>query len=146
MKISTTPTAFILIKARSNSEWDNCDFAIVQIDDEWKAIAKQRLNNIKSFKGNQSFYCHVYWDSPIGYFCDTKELDQIESLRESENGFLYLSMELEEVDSLTIPESALDTHMLKITKEGYCNFKAYGKHTGEEFWTESFSLLKLINP
>ena len=146
MKISKTPTSYILVKAYTGSEWDTCDYAIIQIDEEWKAISKQRLNDVQHFKGNQSFYCHVYWDSPVGYFCDNEELNYQKAIEKAEKGFLYLSIESDEIEALVTPESALDTHMLKITKEGHCNFKAYGKHTGEEFWTESFSLIKLINP
>ncbi|RZK42669.1 MAG: hypothetical protein EOO90_06420 [Pedobacter sp.] len=145
MKISSSPTPFILIRARTQSEWDICDFAIIYTDEQWKSTAQERLNTINSLKENQSFYCQVYWDAPVGYFCESPVLSYREALNEVENGFLYLAMETGEFELFDKPDSELDTHMLKITKEGYCHFKAYGKHTGEEFWTESFLLAKLIN-
>ncbi|MEJ2880361.1 hypothetical protein [Pedobacter sp. GR22-6] len=144
MKVTEKPSSFILLKARTASEWDNCEFAIVKIDQQWLNTAKERLESVKSFKGNQSFYCHVYWDAPIGYFTDLDEIICAQ-LQGSEFDFLYVELEENEVETMQTPESKLDTHMLKITQEGQCSFKAYGKHTGEEFWTESFPLIKVVN-
>ena len=36
MKLSDKTTAHILVKANTNSEWDNCEFAIIHLSEEWK--------------------------------------------------------------------------------------------------------------
>jgi hypothetical protein len=40
MKLSDKPTAHVLLKAGTNSEWDNCNFAIIHITEDWKRTAK----------------------------------------------------------------------------------------------------------
>lgn len=41
MKLSDKATAHILVKA--NSEWDNCEFAIIHLSEEWKTEQAKRL-------------------------------------------------------------------------------------------------------
>ncbi len=42
------------------------------------------------------------------------------------------------------PENRLDCYRLSVYRNGNANYKAYGKHTSEEFWTEDFLLTELI--
>ncbi len=45
-----------------------------------------------------------------------------------------------ELENYPVPENRLDAYQLIITKYGTAQFKAYGKHTGEEFYTEDFDI------
>lgn len=51
MKLSDKATAHILVKANTNSEWDNCGFAIIHLSEEWKRTGK-RLALVKPLEGN----------------------------------------------------------------------------------------------
>jgi hypothetical protein len=43
MKLSDKATAHVLLKAGTNSEWDNCNFAIIHITEDWKRNSKNGL-------------------------------------------------------------------------------------------------------
>lgn len=55
MKLSSTPTEYILVRANSQSEWDCCDFAIITCDNYWKEAIKKRLEAAKTFDAPDSF-------------------------------------------------------------------------------------------
>ncbi|WES98317.1 hypothetical protein P2W68_01590 [Chryseobacterium arthrosphaerae] len=52
MKISTIPTEYLLIKAMTDSEWDNCNFAVINITEDWKQTQKARLKVTKLLKND----------------------------------------------------------------------------------------------
>ncbi len=48
MKKSIKATEYLLIKAKTNCEWDNGDFAIIHITDDWKQTQQKRLEAVKN--------------------------------------------------------------------------------------------------
>ncbi len=57
MKLSDKPTAYVLLKAGTNSEWDNCNFAIVHITEDWKKEQQKGLKWLSRLK-KITFYNH----------------------------------------------------------------------------------------
>ncbi len=49
MKTTSYPTSHILIKASTNSVWDECSFAIIDCTDEWKQQLKDYHVRVKLF-------------------------------------------------------------------------------------------------
>ncbi len=56
MKTTDKATAYLLVKANTNSEWDSCEFAIVHITDEWKREQAKRLEAVKPFAEDYNFH------------------------------------------------------------------------------------------
>ena len=56
----------------------------------------------------------------------------------------FVKLDEEVLAELSIPENKLTSHTLHIFKSGYALYQTYGKHTGEDFWTEDFPLEELI--
>ncbi len=84
---------------------------------------------------------------------DSEDIDALnEAIRAEYGDFTTISSEEIGIDlfedyedqpeGLTPPESRLDCHMAKIS-EKYIRFSAYGKHTGEEFWTSGILIESL---
>ena len=144
MKLSNKPTAFLLVKAYTNSEWDSCDFAIVQLSEEWKKEQAKRIAAVKPFVNDYNFQSLNYYDTAVDFY-RTGEDDQpdLEKLL-AEKEWAFVELDENEQDNFTIPENPLDCYRLMVYKNGYAIYKAYGKHSGEEFWTEDFSLTQLI--
>jgi hypothetical protein len=142
MKRSIKPTAYILIKASTNIEWDPIDFAIIHLTALFKDTMRLRLANVIQFKGDDSFHNLTYWDSPSGYYCNSKN-GTAKILRQDED-WCFVSLDADDEQTFAVPENQLQAHQLMITKHGYANFKAYSKHTGEEYWTEWFSINQIL--
>jgi hypothetical protein len=71
MKKSIKPTEYFLIKAKS--EWDDCDFAIIHITEEWKKIQKKRLEVVKIVKNDSDLKWLNYEDVKVEFFKFSKE-------------------------------------------------------------------------
>jgi len=150
MKIATQPTDCILVKANSNSDWDPCNFIIVDISKAWQLLISKRLTMLEAFKEDNSFDSLVYWDAPIDFFIhspgDHEALDQF--LNDDHLDWVFVDLEQHHIDGLSTPESTLNAHQLVITSHCTAYYKAYGKHTGEEYWSVAINipdLLKIIN-
>lgn len=147
MKISEKPTDLILVKVQSNSERDNCDFALISCTVAWRKMILQRGKEVKTLSRNQDFYCQIYWDTPLGYFCYTDQdaLKVSDYLNQHEQDWCYVNLEVGEPDRFSVPENRLDSHQLVITAGGNAHYKAYGKHSGEEFWTMSLNIAEILS-
>ena len=141
MKRSKIPTDYALIKAETNSEWDCCDFAIIQLTDSWRSVMQNRLNRIAVFQDDDSFCHQAYWDAVVKFYQDGIE---VEKLLSNDENWAFVKIKERELRRFSIVESKLDAYQLILTKYGGAYFTAYGKHTGEEFRTVNFDPEKLI--
>ncbi|RYF98319.1 MAG: hypothetical protein EOO07_38330, partial [Chitinophagaceae bacterium] len=110
MKRSTKPTAYILIKACTNSEWDPIDFAVIHLTELFKNNLRQRLADVEHFKEDGSFYNLTYWDSSSGFYCNSKK-GTAKILREDED-WSFVDLDAEEERGFTVPENQLEAHQL----------------------------------
>jgi len=137
-----------MILAETGSEWDNCDFAIIHVNEEWCLNMRKRLALLETVDENDNSFCSLrYWDSPVGFY--RKDTDEVEDLTEGllEEGeiWCYITFEANEPASFPVPENALGTSTLSIYRHGTAMYSSIGKHTGEEFWTEGFDADAILN-
>lgn len=134
-----------MILADTASEWDNCDFAIVHITDEWRTLMRQRLSRIERFITDEDPCSIRYYDSPMGFYQNDYEKENgiPEDLLDEGEVWCYVTLDENEPEDLLLPESRLDTHILTVYPHGTALFNASGKHTGEEYWTEGFEIAEL---
>lgn len=143
MKISDKPTKYILIKASTDSEWDCCDFALIYLSEKWKKLQAERLEAVKPFADNYTFSSINFYDSSVNFFQtgDDGGPDMEELLGDKD--WTFVELDNDETDRLTSPENRLECYKLVIYRDGNTRYEALGKHTGEEFWTNEFSLQQL---
>jgi hypothetical protein len=144
MKISTTPTNYIVIKAHTASEWDGCDFAIVMLSEHYLSLLEQRINKAAMFTDELSFNHLSYWDSPDGWFVGDDTEDHWRVLHSIEGSWAFVELDEDAIEKFVKPEQVVDSGSIRIDKDGSLRFVAYGKHTSEEFWTESIDGLDLL--
>lgn len=144
MKTSDKPTAHILIKASTNSEWDCCEFAVIHLSEEWSKRQAKRLEAVKPFKDDYNFQSMRFYDSSVEFFQpgDDGEPDMAELLADRE--WAFVELDGDELDKLTSPENSLDFYKIVMYRDGNARYEAFGKHTDEEFWTNEFPLRQLI--
>ena len=145
MKKTEHGTEYILLKAYTESEWDFCSFAIIHITEEWKKTLTGRLEALVAFKDDGNF-CHLsYWGAPTGFYKDPDdEAQRAEAILGQEDDWCFIELEETVPDNLPTPENKLGAHQLIIGKYGSALYKAYGKHTGEEFYTAEFGIGDLL--
>jgi hypothetical protein len=142
MKLSKEPTGMIIVKASVNSEWDSCDFILLRIDDmRYNHSLRECIEAAKQLEDLKGFYQISVWDSPFGWFKDDGENEELTNLlAQMETGWSYIDISEEEINNLSYPEQSIDGQQMRITADGYMCFNGLGKHTGEEFYSESFKL------
>lgn len=144
MKQSDKPTVFLLIKAYTGSEWDTCDFAIIHLSEDWKKEQVKRLEAVKPFADDYNFQSLNYYDTSVDFYrVDENDQPDFETLL-AEKEWVFVELDEGEQNSFAVPENRLDCYRLVVYKNGTAMYKAYGKHTSEEFWTEEFSLKQII--
>jgi hypothetical protein len=130
----------IAIQAFTNSEWDNVNFAIIQLTDllvnnlkHYTSIAEK----VASGTPNTISLAYVsFYDASAKFRSDNNE--------ETEINFDSPVITLETEDIGTPPENALDTFIVKAYTGGGIQFICYGKHTSEEFWTDTVMLSDIL--
>lgn len=148
MKLSDKPTDYILVSARCNSEWDSCDFAIISGGKTWAELLQTRLKTAFTFKDDSNFYCLKFFDISVQFYISHEEMEE-NILKEIENkSWAFIELENGEDEPFSIPENRLDCYTISLFSNGSGKYIAYGKHTGEEFYTESIpfdQILRLYN-
>ncbi|SIT96126.1 hypothetical protein SAMN05660493_00798 [Epilithonimonas bovis DSM 19482] len=144
MKLSDKPTEHLLIKAMNNSDWDECDFAIIHISDEWKQTQRKRLETAKTVENDYDLKWLNYADTNVEFFKFSEDdYPEIEELL-SEKSQIFIELETGDLKKLLQPENSLNCYQMQVFKNGNAIYNAFGKHTGEEFYTEEFSLNQLV--
>lgn len=142
MKRSYKATANLLVKANTNSEWDNCNFAIIHITEEWKKQQQKRIEFLIPLQGNNQFQSLNFYDEAVDFYTtNEKNKSDIENLLQSND---WVFVELDDNESLIPPQNRLDCHRISLRSDGTACYTAYGKHTGEEFWTAEILLTQII--
>lgn len=140
---------YLIIKATTNSIWDNCNFAIIPIDqsaiDYWQKIAKVSSNIPKELSLEYTGGSITLYEDYANYFADSSELPEgmEEELEQAECCWIIKELSEESIEGFTLPESRLDCECLRVDFDGEIKFVAHGKHTGEEYWTEGVNLKDL---
>ena len=137
MKIVNNKTRVLLIKATVQSDWDFCNCAKLYLSDSGLKELKRydkRATEIKKKEGT-SFSCLCFYD-----YVEFMNVD--EGIMELPNIFNYIEEE-DDTEGVTYPEQTIDDHMIKLYGDGQVCWVGYGKHTGEEFWTDTININEL---
>jgi hypothetical protein len=146
MKLSDTNTNYLLIKASTDSEWDDSQFAVVHITDAWKSIMRTRLDQIHRFRHDNDFSSLSWWDYSASFYRSTGNEDDDQAIAEfleSEN-WSFVFLDEGETAKFTRPENRLVGYKFCLYKDGTAAYNAFGKHTDERFGTEDFPLSAIL--
>ncbi len=143
MKISERPTTHILIEAYTGSEWDCCDYAIIDCGGCWAESIRQRLAAVQHLRDTDTYLKSLFFDSSVSFHQSNGYLHKDELLAENQ-AWTFVELDDGELNKLGVPETYLDTPIFEIYKDGSARFLACGKHTGEDFITEDLPLPELI--
>ncbi len=141
MKTTSYPTDYILIKAQTNSDWDNCNFAIIHCPQAWKESIRQRLKSLQLVEDDDCFVSLNYRDTSVDFYVSDEDIDALLQGKE----WAFVELEESGQERFAEPENRLNCYRLSLYQSGTAMFTAQGKHSGDEFWTAEFSLAQLLN-
>lgn len=139
MKLSEVPTDKIIIKARTNSEWDYVDFSIVTVDKSWQDKMEDFLML------NKKYHSSIEWlsfNDDEGFFVDTEGSPFEEFVSQDKKDWSFVEITDEEVEQLSTPENTLKYGSVRISDT--IQFVMHGKHTSDEFYTESIPITDIL--
>lgn len=131
---------YLLLDAGTNSEWDDCSFALVEMDDSYEQWLRSRIKLAKELKEKESINEFVVYGEVVQFFSDKEDLP--EELRSQifsgVGGNSTVKIEEDLVKKFSRPEQYIRCGEIKFSEYGFV-FRADGKHTGEEFYTYIFN-------
>lgn len=142
MKISTTPTNHLLIRAYTCSDWDDCDYAVINCDRAWRERMASRLEAAARFNPDGSFLSFHYTDQSARFYISREEnfFDEL-----PENGVpLFIELEEGEEASFKTPGTCMDGGRIVIHRNGRAYYVRHAENTRDEFFTGSFSVPDIL--
>lgn len=132
---------YILIRAYTQSQWDNVDFALIPFNGTLitrLAVLVDKAKELQNDFGTNEI--SIYSDE-ADFFVDDGNLP-FELPKEDEYKIVTLTDKA--FGKLKRPES-INGGQVSISSYGSITFKASGKHTGEEFWCDGASFVKELS-
>jgi len=144
MKRSNQPTAYLLVKANTNSYWDSCDYAIVHITQQWKEQLQERIKFLSPLQGDYDFQSMRYYDCSADFYRIGEDGQSVAKQLPKGRSWAFVELDENEQEAFIPPENHLDSYAIVLCADGTGYYSAYGKHTGEEFWTEKILFTQII--
>lgn len=139
---------YIIIKAFTDSDWDFCDYALIKLDgsnvigeiqEQQKFLRNLREDSRKLLNNfcKMCFYTHI-----VDFYCFDDEIITEEETNLEKPYIIDLSEE--QLQKLSVPEARLELYRYELYSYNSLRFTAYGKYSGDEFYTDSFDIVSLI--
>jgi hypothetical protein len=143
MKYSPIPTNYMLINAYTNSEWDDCSFALINITTQWLQLLKKRIKTLSVLIKDNSFYHLSYLDYRVDFFsCLPDDFDQTAI---QNRDWIYVDLKEDEIEKFIRPENSFEVPEFIITSFNTIHYEAEGKYSKEKFWTEAINIKELVD-
>lgn len=145
MKTTSNNTEHILLKSDTNSDWDNCHFALIHCTKDWRERMEQRLNSLQSVESEYGFVSLNYYDTSVDFYrADEKMQTEIDQLL-GEKDWAFVELDENEQDTFLVPENRLNYYRLSLYQYGTAIYTAHGKHSGDEFYTTEFPIKTILD-
>ena len=129
---------FLLLPARSTSEWDSATFALIELNPKFESEIKGKIKRQLELEAEGINGVYFYADN-AEFYIDETQLP--ENLINDEGNVKGGVVEFDQsfIDTLVQPEQEIRYGQVMFNNGGV-KFVGYGKHTDEEFYTESIGL------
>ena len=145
MKTTLSITDYILVKTDTNSDWDNCHFAIIHCTAEWREQMQQRLKSFQLIESGYGFTSLNYYDTSVDFYRADEKTQIVINQVLGKKDWAFVELDENEQDTFLAPESRLNTYRLSLYRYGTAIYTAHGKYSGDEFYTSEFPLKDILN-
>ena len=149
MKRTDKPTDYILVRAYTDSKWDSCDFAIINISEEWKRQQAKSLSALEHIKNDENFLSISFRDTSINFYKERQlklNEEPIPNLKEllGDTDWTFVELEKDESNQFSMPESDFNVYKLNIDKCSDFRYIVNAKNTDDIYWTAEIKLTDII--
>lgn len=149
LTISPTPTKTIVTKAFTTSEWDTVEICIITLPDVSivdTALTMLTRGTPEPLQNILSSLDLFYTNFDFYQYSDSGKADHIyNALVDKDFLFVKFDKEMDSFEGLVSTEQNIITTSAIVHKYGTLQFKGWGKHTSEEFWSDEILISKLYN-
>ncbi|PWN64116.1 hypothetical protein [Chryseobacterium viscerum] len=142
MKLSEKPTEYLMLQAKTDSELYDCNYAIVQITENWKEEMQTRLNAIIPFSITKNDLSTMDYFATVYFYKDDSNIDSMDLLGDQHWSFVIPSKK--DIKFLSNNENRRFGNMLEIQKNGWASYSTH-RLQDDEYWTKEFSIQKIID-
>jgi hypothetical protein len=122
----------LIVKAHTDSEWDSVSAALVELNDDSISKLRKIRNAVENFNTDGLSF------NRASFFFYGAEFKISESGQYDEMETSCTVVEDLDMSDYSDPESPIDSCTIDADKDSF-RFTAYGKHTGEKFYSETVS-------
>jgi len=143
MKLSKERTGNIIVKAWTNSEWDDTNFAIIGVSEDYLQALVLRSEAANKLSEMDRFISMKFVDGHADYYILPEDNEVLHGFVTGKDDWSYIDISLEEISELSKPEQHMDCEVSIFDKYGWFTYSAQGKHTGEDFYTSEIVISQL---
>jgi hypothetical protein len=122
----------LLVKAETNSEWDDVSFFQIELDEKLLTLLKKGFDEARRLR---AVYDMDF--NSLNFSCSgTFYIDENEELFPDEDEERLMLVDDFEEENYKEPENSIKMTSMRIGAFDSVIFSGFGKHTGEEFYTE----------
>lgn len=144
MKITTNFTNHILVRAYTTSEWDICNFAIINVDNHLIDVLSKGQNAVQKIHADDNLLYIAYRNSSIDFYVAKDDFNLDQFLGDESWSFVEFE-ENETCEQLfEVLQNKFDLYILKVFGNNQVYWSVWDKYTNEEFYTLEIPADKII--
>lgn len=144
MKITTNFTNHILVRAYTTSEWDICNFAIIDVDNHLIDVLSKGQNAVQKIHADDNLLYIAYCNRSINFYVAKDDFNLDQFLGDESWSFVEFE-ENETCEQLfEVLQNKFDLYILKVYGNNQVCWSVWDKYTNEEFYTLEIPADKII--
>ena len=144
MKVTTNFTNHILVRAYTTSEWDICNFAIINVDNHLIDVLSKGQNAVQKIHADDNLLYIAYRNSSINFYVAKDDFNLDQFLGDESWSFVEFE-ENETCEQLfEVLQNKFDLYILKVYGNNQVGWSVWEKYTNEEFYTLEIPADKII--
>lgn len=128
----------LIIKAHNHSDWDVCNFVLVNFSESNKTFFSKCIKTAKALMFNQSFSEILFDFNDFDFYRFSSKSNDIQNIF-NQNYFFILELSLEEITEFKFIEANLIKYQISISRDGF-RFIAKDKNDNALFFSEHIPL------
>ena len=144
MKITTNFTNHILVRAYTTSEWDVCNFAIIDVDNHLIDVLSKGQNAVQKIHSDDNLLYIAYCNRSINFYVAKDDFNLDQFLGDESWSFVEFEDNETCEQLFEVLQNKFDLYILKVYGNNQVCWSVWDKYTNEEFYTLEIPADKII--
>lgn len=144
MKAVNFKTSHILLRAYSTNEWLFCNYAIINVTEEWLERVRKAGEQAADLKEDDTFASLSFYESKTDFY-NIEQDTEADRVLDPEKDWSFIEISDEELEDLELVEERLEIRKIHFTRFEDLSVTAYGKCSGSEYYTTDIKISELLS-